>query len=110
MPDDVAESYISTWYYEQPSYGSIYADPYKELYYRFARLPKPDHKPGTFNDKPVIVIVLDKDLRYVGEERLPEGPLYDTFNAYVSPEGLNIHIYNSSDEDRLTFYTYNAKF
>lgn len=110
FPDDVPGELISEWYYSQPSYESVYADPYKGLYYRIARLSNPAHKLNTFNDKPVVVIVLDKDLNYVGEECLPEGVSYDTFNTYVSPEGLNIHIYNSKDEDHATFYTYNAKF
>lgn len=108
FPDEVPEQRLSDWYYSQPSYESIFADPYKHLYYRIARLPKAEHRPATLNDKPVVVIVLDKDLNYLGEDLLPEGVPYDTFNAYVSPEGLNIRIWNN-DEDHLTFYTYNAK-
>lgn len=108
FPDEVPEQRLSDWYYSQPSYESIFADPYKHLYYRIARLPNAEHRPATLNDKPVVVIVLDKDLNYLGEGLLPEGVPYDTFNAYVSPEGLNIRIWNN-DEDHLTFYTYNAK-
>lgn len=108
FPDEVPEQRLSDWYYSQPSYESIFADPYKHLYYRIARLPNAEHRPATLNDKPVVVIVLDKDLNYLGEDLLPEGVPYDTFNAYVSPEGLNIRIWNN-DEDHLTFYTYNAK-
>lgn len=108
--DDVPGAVISDWYYSQASYESVFADPYKGLYYRIARLPKPTHKRNTFNDKPVVIIVLDKELNYVGEELLPEGVSYDTFNSYVSPEGLHIHLNNPQDEDHLTFYTYNAKF
>lgn len=108
FPDEVPEQRLSDWYYSQPSYESIFADPYKHLYYRIARLPNAEHRPATLNDKPVVVIVLDKDLNYLGEDLLPEGVPYDTFNAYVGPEGLNIRIWNN-DEDHLTFYTYNAK-
>lgn len=109
FPDDVPEEQLSDWYYSQPSYESIFADPYKQLYYRIARLPNANHRPATLNDKPVLVIVLDKDLNYLGEDLLPKGIRYDTFNTYVSPEGLNICI-RTDDEDHLTFYTYNAKF
>ncbi len=108
FPDDVPERLLSDWYYSQPSYESVFADPYRHLYYRIARLPKADHRPATLNDKPVVVIVLDNELNYLGEDLLPEGVPYDTFNVYVSPEGLNIRIWNN-DEDHLTFYTYNAK-
>lgn len=110
FPDDVSGDLIADWYYSQPSYESVFADPYKGLYYRIARLPNPNHKANTFNDKPVVIIVLDKDLNYIGEEQLPKGVLYDTFNSYVSPEGLHIHLYNPRDEDHLIFYTFNAKF
>ena len=100
---------IRDWYYSQPSYEGVFADPYKHLVYRIARLPNPTQKKGTFNAKPVIIIVLDEQLNYIGEELLPEGLSYDTFNSYVSPEGLHIHIRNPKDEDHLTFYTYNMK-
>lgn len=110
FPDEVPGERISEWYYSQPSYESIFADPYKDLYYRIARLPNAKHKRGMFNDKPVVIIVLDKDFHYVGEELLPDGVTYDTFNAYVSHDGLNIHIRDTKDENHLTFYTYNAKF
>lgn len=97
------------WYYSQPSYEGVFADPYRHLVYRIARLPKPGHQKGRFNDKPVVIIVLDEQLNYIGEELLPEGVLYDTYNAYVSPEGLHIRIWKPQDEDHLTFYTYNMK-
>ena len=54
-------------------------------------------------------MVVYEQLNYIGEELLPEGLSYDTFNSYVSPEGLHIHIRNPEDEDHLTFYTYNMK-
>lgn len=110
IPNEVPGHVISEWYYSQPSYEGIWADPYKGFYYRIARLPNPNHQRNTFNDKPVIVIVLDSSLHYIGEERLPEGVSYDTFNCYVSNEGLHIHIRNSRDEDHLTFYTYHAEY
>lgn len=109
FPDDVPEHLFSEWYYSQSSYEGIYTDPYKQLYYRIARLPNASHRAGTFNDKPVVVIVLDRELNYLGEEQLPSGVAYDTFNAYVSPEGLHIHIRDAQDAEHLIFYTYNAK-
>lgn len=98
---------IRQWYYSQPSYEGVFVDPYKHLVYRIARLPNSDQRKGEFNAKPVVVIVLDDQLNYIGEELLPVGYQYDTFNSYVSPEGLHIHIRNPKDEDHLMFYTYN---
>lgn len=103
FPDDVPEEAISDWYYSQPSYDAVLADPYRQLYYRIARLPFPNHRKGTLNDKPVVVIVLDKDFHYLGESRLPEGKPYNPYNAYVSPEGLHIQLADLKDEDHLTF-------
>lgn len=100
---------IRNWYYSQPSYEGVFADPYKHLVYRIARLPNPNQKRHSFNVKPVVIIVLDEQLKYIGEELLPEGLQYDTFNSYVSPEGFHIHIRNPKDEDHLTFYTYNIE-
>lgn len=102
------EKEIQDWYYSQPSYEGVFADPYKHFVYRIGRLPHPDQKNKSFNTKPVVVIVLDEQLNYIGEELLPEGLQYDTFNSYVSPEGFHIHIRNPKDEDHLTFYTYNV--
>lgn len=98
---------ISDWYYSQPSYEGLFADPYKHLVYRIARLPNPGQEEGRFNAKPVVIIVLDEQLNYIGEELLPQGLQYDTFNSYVSPQGLHIHIRNPKDEDHLTFFVYN---
>ena len=47
------------------------------------------------------------DLKYLGEERFPENNVgYDTFDAFVTPEGLFMKPLVSEDEDKVTFYQY----
>ena len=98
---------VKAWYETQPSYDAILYDPWRQLYYRFVRFPRADALKNFFNNKPVGIIVLDKDLKYLGEERFPENNVgYDTFNAFVTPEGLFIKPLVSKDEDQVTFYQY----
>ncbi len=98
---------VEDWYETQPSYDAILYDPWRQLYYRFVRFPRADAMKNFFNNKPVGIIVLDKDLKYLGEERFPENNVgYDTFNAFVTPEGLFIKPLVSKDEDLVTFYQY----
>ena len=94
------------WYMTNPSYEGILYDKYKNLYYRIARLPvevfDPDEK---WNRKPVVIIVLDSNLNYVGEAVLPTDIVFFPGNCFVSPDGLNIQVM-TEDEDKLTFYQY----
>lgn len=98
---------VQDWYETQPSYDAILYDPWRQLYYRFVRFPRADALKNFFNNKPVGIIVLDKDLKYLGEERFPENNVgYDTFDAFVTPEGLFMKPLVSEDEDKVTFYQY----
>lgn len=99
---------IKNWYYSQPSYEGVFADPYKGLYYRIARLPNGEPSEG-FNNKRVVIVVFDRDFNYLGEQELPDGILYDTFNAYVSPKGLNIHVYEPEIESQWKYLTFSIK-
>lgn len=98
---------VEDWYETQPSYDAVFYDPYRQLYYRFVRLPREDALKNFFNNKPVVLIVLDKDLQYLGEEQLPESNVgYDTYNAFVTPEGLFIKSLRVTSEDEVTFCQY----
>lgn len=91
------------WYMNTPSYEGIYYDKYNKLYYRIARLPDKDyakHKLG--NRKPIVIIVLDSQLNYLGEGKLPTDLNLRTTNCFVSEDGLNIQLLNE-DENHFTF-------
>lgn len=96
---------LMEWYYRNPSYEGIHYDPYRHLYYRIARLGLPSERERAHegNNKPVIVIVLDEKLCYLGECHLPENVLYNSFCAFVAPGGFNIQVINGN-EDELLFH------
>lgn len=99
---------VFEWYMNTPSYEGVFYDKYRELYYRIARLPDTNYKIGNRgNNKPIIIIVLDSQLHYLGEEILPpakEGN-YRINNCFVSKDGLNIQVL-TDDEDKLIFEQY----
>lgn len=91
-----------------PSYGGIYYDKYRNLYYRLVLLPV--EKRGLNYDvkdaplKQISVIVLDSAFNYLGEKRL-ERNKYEMFSAFVSKKGLNLQLKPVSDEF-LNFQTF----
>ena len=97
------------WYMNTPSYEGIFYDRYQDLYYRVARLPVQKYnKDEKYNNKPIIVIVLDTNLNYLGEIELPTDIMLNSFNSFVSEDGFNIQAY-TNNEDMLTFYQYKIK-
>lgn len=89
---------VMGWYRENPSYEGIYYDKYKNLYYRIARLPNLNYKKGEWgNRKPVVVIVLDSDLNYLGEETLPSALNLRTTNCFVSEDGFYIQLLDDNE-------------
>lgn len=108
--NDVDNEQQSQWYYTQQNYEGVYSDIYRNVYYRIFRLPgNEQHEEGTFNDKRVGIAVYNQDFEYQTEIVLPDNHVYDTFNSYVSPKGLNIHVWNPEDEDKWIFHTYTLK-
>ena len=102
----LSSSDVWNWYIGNPSYEGILYDKYRNLYYRIARLPDNNYKSGEIgNHKPIVIIVLDHSLKYLGEYLLPEGPWYFPTNMFVSKDGLNIQVL-TDNEDILKFYTY----
>ena len=97
---------------ELPFYGAVYYDPYREVYYRIA-YPKEEYaEEENFKDlwqsgrSRFSVLVLDKELRVIGETMLPK----DTYRSdlvLVGERGLYFsesHYKNPSfDEDVLKF-------
>lgn len=65
------KSFVWSWYMSNPSYEGVFYDKYRNLYYRIARLPDTNYKDGERgNNKPVVVIVMDSKLEYLGEVAL----------------------------------------
>lgn len=95
-----ARHYAST-----PSYGPVYYDQYKKVYYRFAGLPKRkrdfDKKfPMESIRKPQSIIILDKDFKKIGETFL--GDDFRVLCTLITPDGL---LLNKIEKDE-TYTTY----
>ena len=94
------------WYMTNPSYQNIIYDKYKNQYYRIARLPKQDFTLSERgNMKPIIIIILDSNFKYIGEVELDMNIRYSLNNCFATKEGLNIQVH-TNDDDKLTFYVY----
>ena len=95
-------------YLHTPSYEGIFHDPYRNVYYRIARLPIDDSidLDEMTLPKPVIVIVLNGKFEYIGETNMPKNIDFTTNNCFVTKEGLHIQVFlDDDDEDHITFYT-----
>jgi hypothetical protein len=94
------------WYMTNSSYESILYDKYNKIYYRIARLPVKNY---TSNDsesrKPLIIIILDSELNYLGEVALDEYKNIVTANWFISEEGIHFQLIND-DEENITFKQY----
>lgn len=111
FPKDFAINEVKAWewYMNNPSYESILYDRYRKLYYRIARLPLKNYvKKEKGNRKPIVIIILDAHLQYIGEVNLPTDVQFFPTNCYVSKDGFHIQVL-TDDENILTFYQYNFK-
>lgn len=94
------------WYMNNPSYEGVLYDKYLDRYYRIARLPVTEfNKDEIGNSKPVVIVILDKNLQYIGEVSLPTDIRFFPTNCFVSRDGFNIQVL-TDNEDKLTFYQY----
>lgn len=94
------------WYMTNASYENILYDKYRKVYYRIARLPKKDFiSTEQGNKKPIVVIVLDSNLTYIGETLLSTNINWFPCNSFVSREGLNIQVL-TDNEDVISFKTF----
>ena len=100
------EDRVRDWFFSIPTYRSILYDKYRNLYYRFACLPKTEKlRKYVSGTQPVIVIVLYKDFNYLGEGMLPDDIDMRYTNSFVTKDGLNIQVVNDN-EDLMTFYQF----
>jgi hypothetical protein len=98
---------VGAWDFTSPLYRGIFYDKYKKMYYRICRLPKKDYQIGDRSvRKPIVIIVLDENLKYLGEVALPTDGRFRDEQCFVSEDGFNIQVL-TGDEDKMTFYCYN---
>lgn len=103
------EDRVRDWAFSIPTYRSVLYDKYRNLYYRFACLPKTEKfRKFVSGTQPVILIVLDKDFNYLGEGLLPDNIDIRYTNSFVTKDGLNIQVVNEN-EDLMTFYQFKVE-
>lgn len=79
-------------------YGGIKYDKYRKVYYRFLRNAMSDvSKDSNWKEKPLSVIIMDKDFNYLGETNIGTLKNYNWENSFVSKEGLNIEYLHEND-------------
>jgi hypothetical protein len=93
------------FYIQSNSYGAIYYDKYRDVYYRFAEravdeVRYKEKKWWKFKS----VIVLDKDFNKIGETDLPDG--VNSWCVFISEQGLYIQTSQKSTEDSVLFVRY----
>jgi uncharacterized protein DUF4221 len=89
------------------SYWGVKYDPFQKLYYRFAIKGRSMKEVYAFKLAEMTVIVMDENLKKLGEIELPYNSYIDM--SFVTEEGLHIankKIYDEVNEDVLTFDVY----
>ncbi len=92
-------------------YSGIIYDKYRDIYYRFLKLPKKDYNLNTKHNSlniPFIITVLDNKLNIIAESKpINEKPNYIPFDYFVNKDGLWVSKNNPEnpeyDEDKLVF-------
>ena len=97
---------------QQDTYSAIIYDKYRKVYYRYVLLGKPDATINeSWREKPVSVIIMDKDFNYLGETKIGIGEReWFWQNSFVTEEGLNIeYIEKDIDEHYLNLRIFKIK-
>lgn len=102
--DKMPSHSIEKHFIETDEYAAIKYDKYRNVYYRFLRKGIPKQNENTvMDDKPVIVVIMDKNLKYLGETNIGKLENLNIQNVFVTREGLNVeYIGGRLNEDILT--------
>lgn len=113
IPKDGTKEYMGMSLYEwgntQPRYAFVLYDKYRDLIYRIATLPQERTPKTNANYRPIVVVVLDGQMNYVGEWIVPHPEVYGFPSFFVSSDGLNIERRNDGDDNHISFDVYVPK-
>lgn len=98
-PSDKFDDF-NKYFLRSPSYATIFSDPYRKVYYRFALLPisEEDYRARHWWKKKS-VIILDSNFSKVGESPIPDSCSFE--NGYVTKDGLFLNC--SPNENTLRY-------
>jgi len=97
---DVAKEF--KYFVKQPNYSGVYYDKYRQIYLRVLDIPNPE-KIDEFDGRlwtRTIIIILDKNLKKVGEVPLPF--TYSMPSIIIAKDGIYIRKY-VEDENKMVF-------
>lgn len=87
---------------EQDLYSALLYDKFREVYYRFLRKAVPNATiHSKISDKPIAIIMLDKNFEYLGETVIGNSDEWNWDNCFVTKEGLNIEFLDEGDIDEV---------
>lgn len=99
-------------YMNMPTFGGIYYDKYRDVYYRLGKFPKPqgydpyksDYSDLMANPRDLVIIVLDGHFQKLTEHTIRQSELGVYFeNCFVNEKGFYIAYVDNSNEDKLIF-------
>lgn len=82
----------------QDRYCAILYDEYRKVYYRFMRKAIPNASKEThWNEKEIVIIIMDENFKYLGESVLGPGNIWNWQNSFITQNGLNIEYIDEND-------------
>lgn len=98
----IPDRLIIDHYLNNDLYGAILFDPWRKVYYRFMQQGiKTTVDKTPINSKPIIVIIMDENLNYLGETSIGLAKQWHWTNSFVTSEGLNIEYIDFTDTDEM---------
>lgn len=97
-----------SYYISQTTYGSVYFDFNKNLYYRFADHPIINWDKKSNFVKPISILVIDKDGNLINESGIIRNVKLLSGNTHVSKDGIAIAL-DSQDEDVIQFAVFKVQ-
>ncbi|MCB0451186.1 MAG: DUF4221 family protein, partial [Confluentibacter sp.] len=97
----VSNQEVITQFVETDLYSAIIFDKFRNVYYRFIRRAMPTNGKSHWKDKPIGIIIMNEDFKYLGETELGKWKDWNWENSFVTKEGLNIEFIDRSDIDEV---------
>lgn len=106
--DQIPNEARNKYYLSNPSYGPIYYDKYRHVFYRIANNAITDEELESGDTqlssiKPTSIIILDENFKLLGETVLPRFSYTETM-AFVAPDGLYVGDWDKSKLDESKIY------
>ncbi len=111
QPNKASNEVIMSHYIKHDFYSAIKYDKFRKVYYRILLKGIPNAtKRSKWKDKPIAIIIMDEDFKYLGETVIGNMNDWNWENTFVTKEGLNIeYIEKDFEEVYLTLKIFTLK-